>query len=46
MTHGGNDLESYGHRIPWVGSSILRIGQQAKAHPHITTVLKLIHPKF
>jgi hypothetical protein len=45
-THGGNDLESYGHHIPWVGSTMLRIGQQAKAHPHITTVLKSIHPKF
>ena len=25
-----------GHRIPWVGSIILRIAQQAKAHPHLT----------
>src|ERR1700738_3595340 len=38
--HGANDLEYYGHHIPWAGSVILRIGQQAKAHPHITTVLK------
>ena len=45
-THGGNDLEYYGHRIPWAGSTILRIGQQAKAHPHITTFLKSVHPKF
>jgi hypothetical protein len=45
-THGGNDLEYYGHHIPWAGSTILRIGQQAKAHPHITTVLKSVHPKF
>ena len=44
--HGGNDLEYYGHHIPWAGSTILRIGQQAKAHPHITTVLKSVHPKF
>ena len=45
-TNGGNDLEYYGHRIPWAGSTILRISQQAKAHPYITSVLKSIHPKF
>jgi len=45
-THGGNDVEYYGHHIPWAGPTILRIGQQAKAHPHITTVLKSVHPKF
>ena len=44
--HGGNDLDYYGHHIPWAGSAILRIGQQAKAHPHITTVLKSVHPKL
>jgi hypothetical protein len=44
--HGANDLEYYGHHIPWAGSVILRMGQQAKAHPHITTVLKSVHPKF
>jgi len=41
-----HDLEYYGHDIPWAGSTILRIGRQAKAHPHITTVLKSVHPKF
>jgi hypothetical protein len=44
--HGVNDLEYYGHHIPWAGSVILRIGQQAKAHPHITCVLKTVHPRF
>jgi len=44
--HGANNLEYYGHHIPWAGSVILRIGQQAKAHPHITTVIKSVHPKF
>jgi len=44
--HGANDLEYYGHHLPWAGSVILRIGQQAKAHPHITSVLKTIHPQF
>ena len=44
--HGANDLEYYGHHVPWAGSVILRIGQQAKAHPHITSVLKTVHPRF
>jgi hypothetical protein len=43
--HGAN-LEYYGHHIPWAGSVMLRIGQQAKAHPHITSVLKTVHPRF
>jgi hypothetical protein len=43
---GANDLEYYGHHLPWAGSVILRIGQQAKAHPHITSVLKTVHPQF
>ena len=34
------------HGIPWAGPVILRIGQLAKAHPHITTVLKTVHPRF
>lgn len=41
-----NDLEYYGHQIPWAGSVILRIDRNAKAHPHITTVLKTVHPRF
>lgn len=44
--HGATDLEYYGHHLPWAGSVILRIGQQAKAHPHITSVLKTVHPEF
>jgi hypothetical protein len=43
---GTNDLEYYGHHTPWAGSVILRIGQQARAHPHITSVLRTIHPRF
>jgi hypothetical protein len=43
---GANNLEHYGHHIPWAGSVILRIGQQAKAHPHITRALKTLHPRF
>ena len=45
-TSGSNDLEYYGHHIPWVGSVILRIAQQAKAHPHIIRALKTVHPRL
>ena len=45
-TQGANDLEYYGHHIPWAGSVIQRIGQQAKAHPHVTRLLKTLHPRF
>jgi hypothetical protein len=44
--HGATDSEYYGGHIPWAGSVMLRIGQQAKAHPHITSVLKTVHPQF
>jgi len=40
------NLEHYAHRIPWAGSIILRIGQQAKAHPLVTRVLKVLKPRL
>jgi hypothetical protein len=40
------DLEHYGHHIPWASSIILRVLQQAKAHPHITRVLTVFKPQF
>jgi hypothetical protein len=44
--HGANDLEYYGHNTPYAGSVILRVAQQAKAHPHITRALMTLHPQF
>jgi hypothetical protein len=44
--HGVDELEYYGHQIPWAGSLIVRICRQAKVHPHITSVLKALHPQF
>ena len=32
-----DDLEYYVHEIPWAGSIILRICQQARVRPHITS---------
>ena len=46
MIYRVDELEYYGHRIPWVGSLIVRISQQAKVHPHVTRVLKVIRPQF
>ena len=40
------DLEHFGRRIPWAGSIILRILQQAKAHPHVTRVLTVLKPQL
>jgi hypothetical protein len=40
------NLEHYAHRIPWAGSLILRIGQQAKAHPHVTRLLRALKPRL
>ena len=45
-TYSVENLEHLAHQIPWVGPIILRIGQQAKAHPHFTRVLKVIKPRF
>jgi len=40
------NLEHYVHRIPWAGSIILRIGQQAKAHPHVIRVITALKPRL
>ena len=40
------NLEHYVHRMPWAGSIILRIAQQAKAHPHVTRVMRVLKPKL
>ena len=41
-----HDLKYYGSRTPLVGPAILRIAQQADAHPRITRVLLMIDPQF
>jgi hypothetical protein len=41
-----DELEYYGHHIPWVGSLIVRISQQARVHPHVTRILKVIRPQL
>jgi hypothetical protein len=44
--YGANELEYYGRHIPWAGSLIVRICQQARVHPHVTRVLKVLRPQF
>ncbi len=41
----GGDVRYYGHRIPWAGQVVLGIGEQAKFHPRVIRVLKLIDPQ-
>jgi len=45
-TYTVENLERLAHNIPWVGPMVLRVGQQAKAHPHFTRVLTVIKPRF
>lgn len=40
------DVEHYAHRIPWAGSIVLRIVQQAKAHPHVTRIITVLKPQL
>lgn len=45
-TYSIENLEHLAHNIPWIGPTVLRIGQQAKAHPHFTRLFKVIKPRF
>ena len=38
--------EYYAQHIPWAGSLIVRICQQAEVHPRVTRVLKVFRPQF
>jgi hypothetical protein len=40
------NLDHYVHRIPWAGSIILRISQEAKAHPRVIRVLTVLKPRL
>jgi len=45
-TQPSNDLHSYVHHVPWAGPISVRVSQHAKAHPHVTAVLKVLRPQF
>lgn len=40
----GDDLEHYSRHIPLAGSIVLRVRQQARTHPQVTRVLRLLVP--
>jgi hypothetical protein len=44
--HSAYDLDYFGHHIPLAGSIIVRICQQAKAHPHVTRLVTSFRPQF
>jgi hypothetical protein len=39
-----DDLQYYGHHIPWAGRIILGMSSQAKFHPRVVRVLELVGP--
>jgi hypothetical protein len=41
-----SDMDYDGRHIPFAGPIILRVMQQAEAHPRVTRVLKTLHPRF
>jgi hypothetical protein len=45
-TPHADDLEYYGHHIPWAGRFILRIDQESKAHPRVTSIIKMLRPRI
>src|SRR5271165_3134260 len=41
-----SDMDSDGRHIPFAGPILLRVAQQAEAHPRITRVLMILQPQF
>ncbi len=46
MINRASDIDYYGRLIPFAGPIILRVAQQAEAHPRITRVLTILQPRF
>ena len=44
--HNVDDWQYYGHHVPVAGPVVLRVGQEAQAHPHIASIFKVIQPQF
>ena len=40
------DPLQYVQRISWANAVVLRVSQQAKAHPHVADVVKILQPPF
>ncbi len=41
---GDDVLQYYGHRVPWAGRIMLRVGRQAAFHPRVVRAFELIRP--
>ncbi len=46
IVHRADDWQYYGHHIPVAGPLVLRVGQEAQAHPRVVTIFKMIQPQF
>ena len=44
--HSADDWQYYGHHIPVAGPLVLRVGEEAQAHPRLVAVFKMIQPQF
>jgi hypothetical protein len=44
--HSVDDWQYYGHHIPVAGPLVLRVGEEAQAHPRVVAVFKMIQPQF
>ena len=40
------DPLQYVQRISWANAVVLRVSQQAKAHPHVANLVKILQPPF
>jgi len=40
------DPLQYVQRISWANAAVRRVSQQAKAHPHVANVVKILQPPF
>ena len=44
--HSADDWQYYGHHIPVAGPLVLRVGEEAQAHPRVVALFKMIQPQF
>jgi hypothetical protein len=45
-THNVDDWQHFGYQIPLAGSVVLRVAQEAQAHPRLVSIFKIIQPHF
>ena len=45
-THSHDNWQYFGYHIPVAGSVVLRVAQEAQAHPRVVSIFKIIQPQF